>query len=174
MSEFLAMGGYASFVWSSYGLTAIGINSMTPARRKRLGLVILMVAGVATGIGLALKSLNENIMFFFSPSEVVEGKAPQDRLFRMGGMVVDGSVSRPGEGLTVMFDLTDNAGSVTVEYTGILPDLFREGQGIVANGKLNSNGAFVAQEVLAKHDENYMPPEVAAAMKNKSDLVKTY
>ncbi|MFQ3188533.1 MAG: cytochrome c-type biogenesis protein CcmE [Gammaproteobacteria bacterium] len=147
---------------------------MTPARRKRLGLVILMVAGVATGIGLALKSLNENIMFFFSPSEVVEGKAPQDRLFRMGGMVVDGSVSRPGEGLTVMFDLTDNAGSVTVEYTGILPDLFREGQGIVANGKLNSNGAFVAQEVLAKHDENYMPPEVAAAMKNKSDLVKTY
>jgi cytochrome c-type biogenesis protein CcmE len=133
-----------------------------------------MVAGVATGIGLALKSLNENIMFFFSPSEVVEGKAPQDRLFRMGGMVVDGSVSRPGEGLTVMFDLTDNAGSVTVEYTGILPDLFREGQGIVANGKLNSNGAFVAQEVLAKHDENYMPPEVAAAMKNKSDLVKTY
>jgi cytochrome c-type biogenesis protein CcmE len=133
-----------------------------------------MVAGVATGIGLALKSLNENIMFFFSPSEVVEGKAPQDRLFRMGGMVVDGSVSRPGEGLTVMFDLTDNAGSVTVEYTGILPDLFREGQGIVANGKLNSNGSFVAQEVLAKHDENYMPPEVAAAMKNKSDLVKTY
>jgi cytochrome c-type biogenesis protein CcmE len=147
---------------------------MTPARRKRLGLIILMVAGVATGIGLALKSLNENIMFFFSPSEVVEGKAPQDRLFRMGGMVVDGSVSRPGEGLTVMFDLTDNAGSVTVEYTGILPDLFREGQGIVANGKLNSNGAFVAQEVLAKHDENYMPPEVAAAMKKKSDLVKTY
>ena len=147
---------------------------MTPARRKRLGLIILMVAGVATGIGLALKSLNENIMFFFSPSEVVEGKAPQDRLFRMGGMVVDGSVSRPGEGLTVMFDLTDNAGSVAVEYTGILPDLFREGQGIVANGKLNSNGAFVAQEVLAKHDENYMPPEVAAAMKNKSDLVKTY
>ena len=147
---------------------------MTPARRKRLGLIILMVAGVATGIGLALKSLNENIMFFFSPSEVVEGKAPQDRLFRMGGMVVDGSVSRPGEGLTVMFDLTDNAGSVTVEYTGILPDLFREGQGIVANGKLNSNDAFVAQEVLAKHDENYMPPEVAAAMKKKSDLVKTY
>ncbi len=133
-----------------------------------------MVAGFATGISLSLKSLNDIMMFFFSPSEVVEGKAPQDRLFRMGGMVVDGSVSRPGEGLTVMFDLTDNAGSVTVEYTGILPDLFREGQGIVANGKLNSNGSFVAQEVLAKHDENYMPPEVAAAMKNKSDLVKTY
>jgi cytochrome c-type biogenesis protein CcmE len=147
---------------------------MTPARKKRLGLITLMIAGIAIGLSFALKSLNENIMFFFSPSEVVEGKAPQDRLFRMGGMVVDGSVSRPGEGLTVMFDLTDNAGSVTVEYTGILPDLFREGQGIVANGKLNSNGAFVAQEVLAKHDENYMPPEVAAAMKSKSDLAKTY
>jgi cytochrome c-type biogenesis protein CcmE len=145
---------------------------MTPARKKRLGLIILMVTGVAIGLSFALKSLDENIMFFFSPSEVAEGKAPQDRLFRLGGMVVDGSVSRPGEGLTVMFDLTDNAESVTVEYTGILPDLFREGQGIVANGKLNSNGAFVAQEVLAKHDENYMPPEIAAAMKAKTDAVK--
>jgi cytochrome c-type biogenesis protein CcmE len=128
-----------------------------------------MVTGVAIGLSFALKSLDENIMFFFSPSEVADGKAPQDRLFRLGGMVVDGSVSRPGEGLTVVFDLTDNAESVTVEYTGILPDLFREGQGIVANGKLNSNGAFVAQEVLAKHDENYMPPEIAAAMKAKTD-----
>jgi|TARA_B110000971_G_scaffold33988_2_gene31787 cytochrome c-type biogenesis protein CcmE len=145
---------------------------MTPARKKRLGLIILMVTGVAIGLSFALKSLDENIMFFFSPSEVADGKAPQDRLFRLGGMVVDGSVSRPGEGLTVVFDLTDNAESVTVEYTGILPDLFREGQGIVANGKLNSNGAFVAQEVLAKHDENYMPPEIAAAMKAKTDAVK--
>jgi cytochrome c-type biogenesis protein CcmE len=133
-----------------------------------------MVAGIAIGLSFALKSLNENIMFFFSPSEVAEGKAPIDRLFRIGGMVVDGSVSRPGEGLTVMFDLTDNAEIVTVEYTGILPDLFREGQGIVANGKLNSNGAFVAQEVLAKHDETYMPPEVAAAMKVSADSATTY
>jgi cytochrome c-type biogenesis protein CcmE len=147
---------------------------MTPARKKRLGLIILMVIGIAIGVSFALKSLNENIMFFFSPSEVAEGKAPQDRLFRMGGMVVDGSVSRPGKGLTVVFDLTDNAEIVTVEYTGILPDLFREGQGIVTNGKLNSEGVFVAQEVLAKHDENYMPPEVAAAMKNKLDTSKTY
>jgi cytochrome c-type biogenesis protein CcmE len=145
---------------------------MTPARKKRLGLIILMVTGVAIGLSFALKSLDENIMFFFSPSEVADGKAPQDRLFRLGGMGGDGSVSRPGEGLTVVFDLTDNAESVTVEYTGILPDLFREGQGIVANGKLNSNGAFVAQEVLAKHDENYMPPEIAAAMKAKTDAVK--
>lgn len=147
---------------------------MTPARKKRLGLIILMVTGIAIALSFALKSLDENIMFFFSPSEVAEGKAPQDRLFRMGGMVVDGSVSRPGEGLTVMFDLTDNAENVTVQYTGILPDLFREGQGIIANGKLNSEGAFVAQEVLAKHDENYMPPEVAAAMKAKVDSTKTY
>lgn len=147
---------------------------MTPARKKRLGLIILMVSGIAIGVSFALKSLNENIMFFFSPSEVAEGKAPQNRLFRIGGMVVDGTVNRPGEGLTVMFDLTDNAESVTVEYTGILPDLFREGQGIVANGRLNSNGAFVAEEVLAKHDETYMPPEVAAAMKTKTDSATTY
>ena len=127
-------------------------------------LIGLMVAGVGVGVYFALKSLDENIMFFFSPTEVAEGKAPQGRLFRMGGMVVDGSVSRPGEGLTVHFDLTDDANIVTVLYTGILPDLFREGQGIIANGKLGEDGAFVAQEVLAKHDENYMPPEVAEAM----------
>ena len=142
---------------------------MKPARRKRLILIGLMVAGIAVGLGFALKSLDENIMFFFTPSEVAEGKAPQGRLFRMGGMVVDGSVSRPGDGLTVQFDLTDNNKIVTVRYTGILPDLFREGQGIIANGKLGEDGAFVAQEVLAKHDENYMPPEVAAAMQKTSE-----
>lgn len=141
---------------------------MTPARKKRLVLIVLMVAGIAVGVGFALKSLDENIMFFFTPAEVVAGKAPQGRLFRMGGMVVEGSVSRPGEGLTVQFDLTDNAEFVTVRYTGILPDLFREGQGIIANGKLDANGAFIAQEVLAKHDENYMPPEIAEAMKKAS------
>jgi len=138
---------------------------MTPARKKRLALIGLMVAGVAIGLTFALKALDENIMFFFSPTEVVEGKAPKDRLFRMGGMVVIGSVSRPGEGLTNQFDLTDNGEIVTVRYTGILPDLFREGQGIIANGKISDDGIFVAQEVLAKHDENYMPPEVAEAMK---------
>ena len=134
---------------------------MTPARKKRLALIVLMVAGVSTGVFFALKSLDENIMFFFTPTEVMAGKAPQDKLFRMGGMVVDGSVSRPGDGLTVQFDLTDNEQQVTVRYAGILPDLFREGQGIIANGKLNAKGDFVAQEVLAKHDENYMPPELA-------------
>ena len=142
---------------------------MTPARKKRLGLIGLMVAGVAIGLTFALKALDENIMFFFSPTEVVEGKAPKDRLFRMGGMVVNGSVSRPGDGLTNQFDLTDNGEIVTVRYTGILPDLFREGQGIIANGKISDDGIFVAQEVLAKHDENYMPPEVAAAMKKTKE-----
>ena len=120
-----------------------------------------MVAGVATGIGFALKSMNENIMFFFTPTEVAEGKAPTGKLFRVGGMVVAGSVERPGDGLTVRFDLTDNEQQVTVRYAGILPDLFREGQGIVANGKLDASGDFVAEEVLAKHDETYMPPELA-------------
>ncbi len=134
---------------------------MTPARKKRLALITLMLAGVTVGVGLALKSLDQNIMFFFTPSEVLSGKAPQDRLFRIGGMVVDGSVNRPGDGLTVKFDLTDNEQRVTVSFAGILPDLFREGQGIIANGKLGSNGEFVAEEVLAKHDENYMPQELA-------------
>jgi len=134
---------------------------MTPARKKRLALILLMVAGVATGVGFALKSLDQNIMFFFTPTEVMAGKAPTDKLFRMGGMVVAGSVDRPGDGLTVHFDLTDNEQSVTVRFAGILPDLFREGQGIIANGKLNESGDFIAEEVLAKHDENYMPPELA-------------
>jgi cytochrome c-type biogenesis protein CcmE len=134
---------------------------MTPARKKRLALILLMVLGVATGVGFALKSLDQNIMFFFTPSEVVSGKAPTEKLFRIGGMVVDGSVHRPGDGLTVRFDLTDNEQAVTVQFAGILPDLFREGQGIIANGKLNESGDFVAEEVLAKHDETYMPPELA-------------
>ena len=139
---------------------------MTPARKKRFALILLMLGGIALGVNFALESLNQNIMFFFTPSEVMAGKAPVNKLFRIGGMVVEGSVRRPGDGLTVAFDLTDNAQQVTVRYTGILPDLFREGQGIIANGQIGDDGRFVAQEVLAKHDENYMPPEVAAAMKS--------
>ena len=99
-------------------------------------------------------------MYFFSTTDVVAGKAPKDTLFRLGGMVIKGSVERPGDGMMVRFKLTDFSKDVTVEYTGILPDLFREGQGIVAHGKLNAQGVFIAEEVLAKHDENYMPPEV--------------
>ncbi|MDJ0881865.1 MAG: cytochrome c maturation protein CcmE [Gammaproteobacteria bacterium] len=144
---------------------------MTPARKKRLSLILLMIIGVAVGVGFALQSLNENIMFFFSPADIEAGKAPPNKDFRVGGVVVDGSVSRPGEGLTVEFDLTDNQSVVKVKYTGILPDLFREGQGIIANGRLNREGHFIAQEVLAKHDENYMPPEVMEAMKKSGQAM---
>jgi cytochrome c-type biogenesis protein CcmE len=140
---------------------------MRPARKRRLMLVSLMVIGVGIATAFALTAFNRNLMFFFTPTEVVAGEAPSERLFRIGGMVVDGSVERPGEGLTVRFRLTDFDQVVMVEYTGILPDLFREGQGIVANGKLRGDGVFVAQEVLAKHDENYMPPEVAKMMEGK-------
>ncbi|MFZ2451077.1 MAG: cytochrome c maturation protein CcmE [Methylovulum miyakonense] len=140
---------------------------MKPIRRQRLILIILMVLGIGTAVGFALKSFNENLMYFFSTTDVLAGKAPKDTLFRLGGMVVKGSVDRPGDGLTVHFTLTDFSKEVAVEYTGILPDLFREGQGIVANGKLDGRGVFVAQEVLAKHDENYMPPEVKASLKKQ-------
>ncbi len=144
---------------------------MTPARKKRLTLIVLMIVGVAVGVSFALKALNENIMFFFSPADILAGKAPVNKEFRVGGLVVDGSVARPGEGLTVEFDLTDNDSVVKVKYTGILPDLFREGQGIIANGRLNDSGQFIASEVLAKHDENYMPPEVMDAMKKSGQVM---
>lgn len=144
---------------------------MTPARKKRLSLILLMVVGVSVGVGFALNALNENIMFFFSPADIQAGKAPANKDFRVGGVVVEGTVKRPGEGLTVEFDLTDNKSVVKVKYTGILPDLFREGQGIIANGKLNAQGDFIAQEVLAKHDENYMPPEVMEAMKKSGKVM---
>lgn len=140
---------------------------MKPARKQRLMLIGLMVIGAGLATAFALKSFNENLMYFFSTSDVVEGKAPKDALFRLGGMVIKGSVERPNDGLMVRFKLTDFSKDVTVEYTGILPDLFREGQGIVAHGKLNAQGVFIAEEVLAKHDENYMPPEVKGSLKNQ-------
>jgi cytochrome c-type biogenesis protein CcmE len=112
-----------------------------------------------------MKALNENINLFYSPTQVAAGEAPRGHTFRLGGLVAEGSLKREAnEGLTVNFEITDSAESITVAYTGILPDLFREGQGIVALGKLDNNGLFVADEVLAKHDENYMPPEVAEAL----------
>ncbi|MFA5983292.1 MAG: cytochrome c maturation protein CcmE [Methylococcaceae bacterium] len=141
---------------------------MKPARRQRLLLIALMVAGIGIAAAFALKSFNENLMYFFSTTDVVEGKAPKQALFRIGGMVVKGSVNRPDQSLLVRFQLTDLSQDVTVEYTGILPDLFREGQGIVARGRLNGQGVFVAEEVLAKHDENYMPPEVAGSLKKQT------
>jgi cytochrome c-type biogenesis protein CcmE len=139
---------------------------MTP-RRKRLFVVLGILGGVAASVSLAVMASRENIMFYFDPTQVVEGKAPLAKRFRIGGMVVEGSVERKPGDLQVRFVLTDFAHEVPVEYTGVLPDLFREGQGIIAHGTMSSGGAFVADEVLAKHDEKYMPPEVAASLKHK-------
>lgn len=138
---------------------------MKPHRKQRLMLIGLMLIGIGLAATFALKAFNENLMYFFSTTDVAEGKAPKDALFRLGGMVVKGSVQRPGADLLVRFTLSDFSKEVIVEYSGILPDLFREGQGIVAKGRLDNRGVFIAEEVLAKHDENYMPPEVAGSLK---------
>ena len=143
---------------------------MTPLRRQRFILVGLLVLGVSVALGLALLALRENINLFFSPTQVKAGEAPQQSSFRLGGMVVEGSVRRPDADLSVEFVLTDTVEQVTVTYKGILPDLFREGQGIVTQGMLNNNGIFEAKQVLAKHDENYMPPEVADALKKAKEM----
>jgi cytochrome c-type biogenesis protein CcmE len=136
------------------------------ARQQRLVFVGLAIVGIGAASALALSALNSNISYFFSPSQVLANEAPAERVFRLGGLVVPGTISREdGDGLTVKFDVTDNDGIVTVAYTGILPDLFSEGQGVVTRGRLGSDGVFVAEEVLAKHDEEYMPPEVAASLK---------
>jgi cytochrome c-type biogenesis protein CcmE len=142
---------------------------MKPHRKQRLMLIGLMLIGIGLAATFALKAFNENLMYFFSTTDVVEGKAPKDALFRLGGMVVKGSVQRPGADLLVRFTLSDFSKEVVVEYSGILPDLFREGQGIVAKGRLDNRGVFVAEEVLAKHDENYMPPEVAGSLKKSQE-----
>ena len=141
-------------------------------RSRRKVLIFAIVFGVAVATVLGLTAFEENLLYFYSPTQVKEGEAPQTHSFRVGGLVVDGSVIREPDSLTVQFDITDNTEIMTVEYTGILPDLFREGQGIVAMGNLQDNGRFVAQEVLAKHDENYMPPEVAAALKASEQAAK--
>ncbi|MBI3382429.1 MAG: cytochrome c maturation protein CcmE [Aquabacterium sp.] len=135
---------------------------MTP-RKKRLTLILggLAILGVATA--LVLNAFQKNLVFFFTPSQIVAKEAPLDRTFRLGGLVEKGSVSR--DGVMVNFVVTDTFRKVPVRYQGILPDLFKEGKGVVAQGKLGADGVFVAQEVLAKHDENYMPPEAAEALK---------
>jgi len=146
---------------------------LTPARKKRLILILMMVIGVSIAAALTLNAFNKNILFFFSPTQISQGEAPVDKRFRVGGMVVEGSVDRSDADLEVKFDLTDMAQTVSVSYTGILPDLFREGQGIVAMGKLTEDGLFIASEVLAKHDENYMPPEVADALEKAGKMPGT-
>ena len=134
------------------------------ARQKRFLFLIGGMAALGIAIALVLTAMEGNLSYFFSPTEVVEGKSPADRNFRLGGLVENGSLKRTGTDLTVTFVVTDERHRVPVEYTGILPDLFKEGQGMIAQGRMGQGGIFMADEVLAKHDENYMPPEVAAAM----------
>ena len=135
------------------------------ARHKRFMWIAIGLLIIAVAVALVLRAFNSNLVFFFTPSEVVEHKAPKDRTFRIGGMVTAGSVTRQKDGLTVKFDVTDTAKTIPVTYTGILPDLFKEGKGVVAQGRIGADGVFKASEVLAKHDENYMPPEAAEALK---------
>ena len=139
---------------------------MTP-RQRRLGLVIGIVVGVSIAGALALSAFRNNVTFFFDPSQVVAGKVPVGERFRLGGMVTKGSVQRAPGSLELRFVVTDFAHDVPVSYSGVLPDLFREGAGVVAQGRLRSDGTFVADEVLAKHDEKYMPPAVARSLKRR-------
>ena len=137
---------------------------MTPTRKRRLIGVLVIIIGVGIAAVVAMSALNENMLFFVSPTDVEEQSLPVGKRFRLGGLVAVESVSRAEDSLAVTFVVTDGAHSVDVRFDGILPDLFREGQGIIALGALTADGHFEADEVLAKHDENYMPPEVADAL----------
>lgn len=134
------------------------------ARHKRFGLIAVGLLLLVIAAALITKSFRSNLVFFFSPTQVEKGEAPKSGSFRIGGLVESGSLKRMPDGLHVQFKITDTAKSIPVQYKGILPDLFKEGKGVVAEGKLNKNGLFEADQVLAKHDENYMPPEAAAAL----------
>ena len=132
------------------------------ARHKRLAIIVVSVAGLTITALFVLNAFRSNLVFFYSPTEVLEGKAPLDRRFRIGGLVEQGSVRK--KGTQVEFIVTDLKTRIAVHFNGILPDLFREGQGVVAQGRVTADQRFIADEVLAKHDENYMPPEVADAL----------
>ncbi len=142
-------------------------------RHKKLAFIGAGVAGIAVIVALVMNAFRSNLVFFFTPSQVIARQAPVDRAFRIGGLVEKGSLKRENDGLTVHFVVTDTKHDMNVTYKGILPDLFKEGKGVVAQGRLNADGQFVADEVLAKHDENYMPPEVANELKAaKADKTK--
>ena len=134
------------------------------ARHQRLLLITGALAALALIAFFVFSALNDNMAFFYSPTDVKEGKAPKNKLFRIGGLVETGSLTRQADGVTLSFVVTDTRARINVHYKGILPDLFSEGKGVVTQGRLNDEGIFVAQEVLAKHDENYMPPEAAQAL----------
>ncbi|MCQ4226507.1 cytochrome c maturation protein CcmE [Stutzerimonas stutzeri] len=146
---------------------------MNPVRKKRLFIVLAILAGVGIAVALALSALQQNINLFYTPSQIAAGEAPEGTRIRAGGLVEEGSVKRTNDSLSIAFRVTDGAQAITITYQGILPDLFREGQGIVALGRVNADGVLVADEVLAKHDENYMPPEVTQALE-KSGMMKHY
>jgi cytochrome c-type biogenesis protein CcmE len=143
------------------------------SRHKKLMVILLALAGIGIAAALILNAFQSNLVFFFSPTQVAKGEAPTDRAFRIGGLVEVGSVKREPDGLTVRFVVTDTAKSIPVVYTGILPDLFKEGKGVVAEGKIGSDGVFASTQVLAKHDENYMPPEAAHALEQAAKAQKT-
>ena len=146
-------------------------GAMKAHRRRRLTLIALDLLAVGSTIGLTLRALNSNINLFYAPDQIVGGEAPINQRIRAGGMVAEGSLVREAEGLMVRFEVTDRAGSVfEMGYEGILPDLFREGQGIVATGYLREDGRFMAEEVLAKHDEKYMPPELAGMSESVKEM----
>jgi len=138
---------------------------MTPKRKQRLMVVFFIILGVGATVALAVTAFQQNMLFFFSPTQIAAGEAPKNRQIRIGGMVSKGSVQRVTSSLQVKFEVTDFAHTINVSYEGILPDLFREGQGVIAIGDMQADGTFSAREVLAKHDEKYMPPEVAQIMK---------
>jgi len=146
--------------------------AMKPRHRK-LALIVLVVAALGVAVALVLNAFNSNLVFFFSPTQVANGEAPTSRAFRIGGLVEEGSIRREADGLTTRFVVTDTAKSLPVTYTGILPDLFKEGKGVVAEGRLGSDGLFAATQVLAKHDENYMPPEAASAIEQAQKAQRT-
>jgi len=144
---------------------------LTPTRKRRLIAVLLILAGVGTAAAITINSLQQNMLYFQSPSDLALQPIPPGRQFRLGGLVKPGTVTRPGDGLATRFVVTDGPEEITVEYVGILPDLFREGQGVIARGALDGSGLFAATEVLAKHDENYMPPEVADALEKSGHVL---
>eukprot|EP01041_Mallomonas_annulata_P003945 gene3945-7882_t len=177
------MGGYGLYVWGSMGAcllvspcafgrgaragrTRYGTIWIMKPRSKRLIAIACGLAALGVATALVLNAFNSNLVFFFSPTQVAANEAPQGRSFRIGGLVEQGSIMRETKGLTTRFVVTDLAKTIPVTYTGLLPDLFKEGKGVVAQGKLGPDGIFRADQVLAKHDENYMPPEAAAALKN--------
>ncbi|MCL4744764.1 MAG: cytochrome c maturation protein CcmE [Burkholderiaceae bacterium] len=134
-------------------------------RHRRMIWILGGVAALGVAATLVLNAFQSNLVFFFTPTQIASGEAPQGRAFRVGGLVKEGSVRREGDGTTIVFDVTDNARTISVAYTGILPDLFKEGRGVVAQGSIEADGRFRASNVLAKHDENYMPPEAAEALR---------